>query len=72
MCRVLTAGDNPDRIRTLFRSFEEAPYTQPLPIANGTSLSGLHHPYLLARLVWRNVLLWGLLIALVTVTHWVS
>lgn len=52
--------------------FEEAPYTQPLPIANGTSLSGLHHLYLLARLVWRNVLLWGLLIALVTVTHWVS
>ena len=28
--------------------------------------------HMLARLVWRSVLLWGLLIALVTVTHWVS
>lgn len=34
--------------------------------------SGLHRLHTLARLIWRSVLLWALLIALVTVTHWVS
>ena len=34
--------------------------------------SGMLRLHMLARLVWRSVLLWGLLIALVTVTHWVS
>lgn len=34
--------------------------------------SGISRLHMLARLVWRSVLLWCLLIALVTVTHWVS
>ncbi|MDO4794422.1 MAG: cobalamin biosynthesis protein [Brachymonas sp.] len=34
--------------------------------------SGLHRLHTLARLIWRSVLLWALLIALITVTHWVS
>ncbi|MDO4769261.1 MAG: cobalamin biosynthesis protein [Brachymonas sp.] len=34
--------------------------------------SGLHRLHTLARLIWRSMLLWALLIALVTVTHWVS
>lgn len=34
--------------------------------------SGMHRLHMLARLIWRSVLLWALLIVLVTVTHWVS
>ena len=34
--------------------------------------SGMPRLHMLARLIWRSVLLWALLIALVTVTHWVS
>lgn len=34
--------------------------------------SGLHRLHTLARLIWRSMLLWALLIALLTVTHWVS
>ena len=34
--------------------------------------AGISRLHMLARLVWRSVLLWCLLIALITVTHWVS
>ena len=37
--------------------------------AKGPEMPPLH---LLGRLIWRGLLLWGMLIALVTVTHWIS
>ena len=40
----------------------------PAPV-KGSEMPPLH---LLGRLIWRGLLLWGMLIALVTVTHWIS
>ena len=45
-------------------------YGTGMPVTNWRPEMPRQH--LLGRLVWRGLLLWGLLIALVTVTHWIS
>ena len=49
-----------------------APPAWPHPAAVPVPTAHAQHVHMLVRLVWRAVLLWAGLIALVTLTHWVS